>query len=116
MSLLIVALCASSIAGEIKDDVIDALTAQMMTNFESLEVADAQEIYHLRYQLISLDMVDAQLDMGAMTRFQTSPINSLGVEVRVGTPEFDNSGFGGWQNGFDSIGFVLENEYLHLIL
>lgn len=65
-----------------------------------LRLADAPETYHLRYHLMSLTEVDVRASMGALVSAEHAPFHLLGVELRVGTPAFDNTGFGGWQNGF----------------
>lgn len=65
-----------------------------------LDLADAPDTYHLRYQLLSLTEIDVQASMGAVVRVHHQPYHALGVELRLGSPDYDNTGFGGWQNGF----------------
>lgn len=65
-----------------------------------LELPEAPEIYHLRYQLLELGQVDVQASMGSIISTGRDMTHALGVEIRVGEPAFDNTGFGGWQNGF----------------
>mgnify|MGYP001376198337 CR=1 FL=1 len=43
---------------------------------------------------------DAKATMGALLEESTDPYQYLGIEVRVGDESFDNTGFGGWENGF----------------
>ncbi|MFT6374803.1 MAG: putative Zn-dependent protease [bacterium] len=47
-----------------------------------------------------MEQVDVRARFGSVIRTSTSPYRTLAVEVRVGDQGFDNSGFGGWQNGF----------------
>lgn len=67
---------------------------------QGLTLPDAPPMYHLRYQLLTLGQVDVRASMGSLVSTQSHPFHALGVEVRVGEPAFDNTGFGGWQNGF----------------
>ena len=61
---------------------------------------DAPPIYHLRYHMMSLEQVDVLASMGDIVRSDVDPYRMLSVELRVGEPSFDNTGFGGWENGF----------------
>lgn len=80
--------------------VADELTEEIARQQAELALPDAPPLYHLRYQLLMLHEVDAVAANGGLIRYRQGPSNGLGVEVRVGTPDFDNTGFGGWQNGF----------------
>jgi len=80
--------------------IIEALQEQLNTNFSSLTLSNAPSIYHLRYHFYEMKQYDAKATMGALLNESTDPYQYLGVEVRVGGPHFDNTGFGGWENGF----------------
>ncbi|TVQ94385.1 MAG: hypothetical protein EA397_01570 [Deltaproteobacteria bacterium] len=57
-------------------------------------------IYHLRYHLRALHTSTIQSSLGELIEEEHRPFNQIAVEVRVGDPDFDNTGFYGWQNGF----------------
>jgi TldD protein len=79
----------------------DLVMTDAITRYRTeLKLPDAPETYHLRYQLLSLTEVDVRASMGDLVAADRDPFHLLGVEVRVGAPAFDNTGFGGWQNGF----------------
>ena len=78
----------------------EALNAQLQRSLKELTLKDAPEIYHLRYHLLSMDQVDVVASLGSLLDSNTKPYRLLSIELRVGSPEFDNTGFGGWENGF----------------
>jgi len=80
--------------------VVETLAAQIERNVAGLSLPDAPEVYHLRYSVLELGQVDVVASLGAVVQSNAHPVAALGVEVRVGSPDFDNTGFGGWQNGF----------------
>lgn len=79
-----------------------ALQGALERHVEELELPDAPPVHHLRYQLLALEQVSIQTSFDSLVHLDALPTNRLAVEVRVGSPEFDNTGFGGWQNGFDA--------------
>lgn len=95
-----IALLASLALATDGEDVADALIAEMDRGRAELSLPDAPDLYQLRTQLLILNEVDAIASLGGLVRFREGPTNGIGIEVRVGTPEYDNTGFGGWQNGF----------------
>lgn len=80
--------------------IADALAEELTRNQAELALPEAPRLYHLRYQLVTLSEVDVSADRGGLIRYNAGPSNGLGVEVRVGEAAWDNTGFGGWQNGF----------------
>ncbi|MEZ4238388.1 MAG: metallopeptidase TldD-related protein [Myxococcota bacterium] len=78
----------------------DVLDAELQRNFEALALPEAPPIYHLRYHLLQLGQVDVHAALGSLVEADTGRFNLFAAEVRVGDPHFDNSGFGGWQDGF----------------
>ncbi len=78
----------------------DTLQRQLTEQTERLALPDAPPIYHLRYHLVQLGQVDVTASLGEIVAANALPWSVLGVEVRIGEPSFDNTGFGGWQNGF----------------
>jgi predicted Zn-dependent protease len=89
-----------ALAGAPEGQEVDALRAELDRNAHELALPNAPPIYLLRYHLMELDQYDVLCSFGAVVREQRDPFNLLAVEVRVGSPQFDNSGFGGWQDGF----------------
>jgi hypothetical protein len=65
-----------------------------------LSLPDSPPIYHLRAKLALMEQRGALASFGGLVYENRAPHVALGVEVRVGTPAFDNTGFGGWQDGF----------------
>lgn len=61
---------------------------------------DSPPMYHLRYHLIRLQTAQMHASFGTLLDREIAPYNRLAVEVRVGEPRFDNTGFFGWENGF----------------
>lgn len=84
---------------------VDAVEAEL-ERASQLSLPEAPPIYHLRYHLLSLDQVDVRAAHGALIHASDQPLRGLGVELRVGDPGFDNTGFGGWQNGFGLTGLA----------
>jgi hypothetical protein len=83
---------------------VDALTDEMARAKAELQLDDSPSIYHLRYKLVLVDEVDVVAELGGILRAEEGPGAGLGVEVRVGEPGWDNTGFGGWQDGFRIVG------------
>lgn len=81
------------------DTLVDALRTEM-ARADELSLPDAPEIYALRYRLALLEQRDLVASFGSVLRTDQTPFRGLGVELRLGSPEYDNTGFGGWENGF----------------
>lgn len=98
------------------EPLVQALEEELVRNHAQLSLPNAPPVYHMRYHLVQLDQVDVVASFGSLVRTHRSPLHALGVEVRVGDPSFDNTGFGGWQNGFDRLGLpeVLTPEALRI--
>jgi len=79
---------------------LDALSVELGRAKVELALPAAPPLYHLRYQLQLQQEVYAHASYGALVEKREQDDRSLGVEVRVGTPTFDNTGFGGWETGF----------------
>ena len=86
------------------DWVSHTLEQELARNAAQLTLPEAPPIYHLRYQAMLLQQVSVEASMGDLVYLSTQPAAILGVEVRVGTPDLDNTGFGGWQDGFGRTG------------
>lgn len=84
--------------------VLDALAAELARDVAGLSLEEAPPTWFVRYRALLLDQVDADASFGALVSSGTDPYHQLAVEWRVGTPAFDNTGMGGWQNGFRTTG------------
>ena len=70
----------------------------------ALSLDEAPPMYHLRYHLVRYDSVSARASHGGLVYVDPRRSHRLGVEIRLGTPAFDNLGFGGWQDGIGQTG------------
>ncbi len=80
--------------------ITDALGDELQRNAAELTLQGAPPIYFARYRALFMEQVDVRARFGSVISTSTAPYRTLAVEVRVGDQSFDNSGFGGWQNGF----------------
>lgn len=81
------------------DPMVDALVAELERS-QQLSLPAAPPLYHLRYHLADLDQRGVYASFGTLIVEDHDPYHALGVELRVGDPSYDNTGFGGWENGF----------------
>ncbi len=65
-----------------------------------LSVPGEPRPYHVRLKWMRVASRTAIADAGAVVYRSDGVSGSLGGEVRVGGPDWDNTGFGGWQDGF----------------
>ncbi len=68
-----------------------------------ITLPDAPPLYHLRYHLLEVHQAQAKASFGSLIASEAAPFTALGIEVRVGEPSFDNTGYGGWESGFGRI-------------
>lgn len=78
----------------------EALSTELARNQQQLSLPGAPPLYFARYRGLLLDQLDVEARFGSVVRRSDAPYRMLGIELRVGDLSFDNSGFGGWQNGF----------------
>lgn len=95
--LMLAALAAPTVD---EAELVDALVLEMDRAKAELALGDSPEIYHLRYKLMTLEQVDVGAEFGGLLYADEAPYTGLGVEIRIGEPSWDNTGFGGWQDGF----------------
>jgi len=79
--------------------VFAALGEEMERNRSGLRLPGAAEIHHLRFHVSDVHTQYAAASLGALIQRDVRPTRRLGVAVRVGTHEMDNTGFGGWETG-----------------
>lgn len=103
LALLAAALVSAPAHGT--PDEIRAVTREALDRHVSgLSLPGAPPVYHLRYHVDLLHQAEAVASFGALLEQAEQPLNLLGVEVRVGDPSFDNTGYGGWEDGFGRSG------------
>lgn len=96
---MIALLAALAFADDATADLEAVLEHAALEGAAALSLPDAPPLYHTRYQLVQLDTVSARGALGSLVYGDARPTSSLGIELRLGTPAFDNLGFGGWENG-----------------
>ena len=89
-------------AGPPRSPVFDVLDAEMRRSQGGLSLPDAPGIYYLRLHLADIRTLYAAASLGSLVERDGRPMRRLGVTVRVGGPELDNTGFGGWETGMGS--------------
>lgn len=96
------------------DALMDALGTELDRSARDLELGDSPPPYHVRYTLSMAQNLGATASYGALVNEWEGQNNWLGVEVRVGSPEFDSANLGGWENGFvfDEVPDLLSAEAL----
>lgn len=78
---------------------VDALVEEL-DRAPELSIPEAPPLYHTRYHLVQADQYELTAAFGSVLEEDDRPFNQLGVELRVGSPAYDNTGFGGWEDGF----------------
>ncbi len=99
--------CAHAAAGPVpagavtpaEEASLDALRAELRRNATELSLPNAPAVHLLRYHVTRLSSLTAGSTFGALRSWRDASGRELGVEVRVGTPDYDSSGFGGWETG-----------------
>ncbi|MBT3219817.1 MAG: hypothetical protein HN348_12065 [Proteobacteria bacterium] len=76
-----------------QDPVMDGLKAELDRNMAELALPDADGPYFIAYELHESFDVHVRAMLGGIVADRRDPSRSLGVSVRVGSPEMDNSGF-----------------------
>ncbi len=74
---------------------------------EELELPEAPDLYHLRYHLLLGRSLQARGSLGAPVYQSEGDLNLVSTELRLGSPDFDQTGFAGWENGFGYSGLPL---------
>ena len=78
---------------------LQALREELARNASKLSLPNAPPVHMMRYHVTRLSSLTAESTFGALRSWRDASGRELGVEVRVGTPEYDSSGFGGWETG-----------------
>ncbi len=105
LTLIALAVAAAPAAETFHPEVQRQVLAQEIERHQALlNLPDAPPLYHLRYHLLDIHQAQAKASFGSLISREASPFVALGVEVRVGSPAFDNTGYGGWESGFGRLG------------
>jgi predicted Zn-dependent protease len=110
MTALITLTLISGLAHASADEPLDhamrrrVLAQEIARHQAQLALPDAPPLYHLRYHLLDIHQAQAKASFGSLVDSTSAPFLALGIEVRVGEPSFDNTGYGGWESGFGRFG------------
>lgn len=77
----------------VNDVLLKALRDELQRSIESLSMEDMGKPYFLAYRVDEVEGFRVSARFGALDRSTPSKRRSLSVELRVGSPEFDNSNF-----------------------
>lgn len=90
-------------ADERVPDWVTALEDELDRNTEALRLDEHEGPYHLRYKIQDLHVVSALSSFGGLVSSNVGVNRTLGVEVRVGSPDWDNTGVGSYKNGMSAM-------------
>jgi TldD protein len=76
-----------------------ALEDEMTRSLTQLKLGSEAPPYFLRYTVVDADRSHVSARLGALVEQEQSPSRALHIEVRVGSPEEDNSNFAGSSPG-----------------
>ena len=100
-------LCAVAQASDIQQ-FSPSLAAQAQRYQTELKIAGMPSIYNLRFHLHAYKYTAASASFGAMAYEDHDTNNTLSVEMRVGSPAFDNTNFGIFDTGYSRLSLPLE--------
>lgn len=99
-------IAALALAG---DPVLDALSDELSRSVGELSLPDAQPPYFVAYRLHDVQRVELTAQLGGIFEVAAlTPRRRLGVEVRVGSPEHDDSNFESFDPGTRQCGLVID--------
>jgi len=76
-----------------RDEIFRAMADEMRRNMMELQVGDLARAYHMTYTLTIRRRLGVHATMGSILDSDTGTVVTLSVNVRVGTPKFDNTNF-----------------------
>ncbi len=79
---------------------IEAAAAELHLDEVPPGAAPTDAPWHVRGKLVRMQATSGEASDGGLLAWRDEPVARLGVEVRVGSPTWDNTGFGGWRDGF----------------
>lgn len=97
-----------AVAAEPPETVLSAALAAELARTEALSLPEAPPLYLARGHALLMAQADIFTSFGQTVYRNDNPYQVAYVELRVGDPSFDNTGFGGWQTGFTSVALPLQ--------
>ena len=96
----------------VNDVLLQAMRDEIERSIENLSMEDMGKPYFLAYRVDEVDGFRVSARFGALDRSSASKRRSLSVELRVGSPMFDNSNFlAGYSGTGGSTTLPLDNDY-----
>jgi hypothetical protein len=92
---VIVLLAFAAPATKDSDDPTLRALVDELARYQSLKAGSLERPYHLEAAVVDLESVDLQASFGALTQDGHAKHSMATVDVRVGTPQLDNSNFRG---------------------
>jgi len=100
----LIALLAVSPAAFADDALFDVMSVELDRSMAKLQLGDLEKPYFISYRIEDRDIATISGRLGSITSNERSRGRTLTVEVRVGSPEFDNSNFLGSGRGAGQLG------------
>ena len=75
------------------DALFDVMSAELDRSMAKLQIGDLEKPYFISYRIEDRDIATISGRLGSITSNERSRSRTLTVEVRAGSPEFDNSNF-----------------------
>ncbi len=94
------------------EPVVQALEDELART-DGLALPDAPPLYGVRLHYAGMEQLEVAASFGSVLRLHEGPFHGLGVELRVGAPSYDNTGFGGWEDGFLRVPLARTPTYAH---
>jgi TldD protein len=90
-----------------------AMSDELTRNMDSLALAGTEQPYYLEYRVRDWHSVVVRAEFGAVVNDQEDRGRRVWVDLRVGTPEFDNTDFMGRTGvvGAPSVNLCLDDDY-----
>jgi len=100
--ILSVALLAPVVLAQTPDDIVfHAMKDEMGRSMQDLRLEQMSTPYFLSYRIQDVDETTIEARYGALTQTGETRDRFFSIDLRVGSPDLDNSGFiGGWQDAF----------------
>jgi hypothetical protein len=90
------------------DPVVDGVADELQRGVAELRLPDSPPPYAIQAQVLSEQQVQIEAMLGGIVTRATSPLASLQLTVRAGSPERDNTNFEVWPTGSTRAGLPIE--------
>jgi hypothetical protein len=99
---------AIALAARAADPVVEALVQEARRSQAELRLPDQPAPYFVGYRMRFVESLTVHAQLGGIIDVDDRPWRGIGVQVRVGSQEFDNTNFvaSAWSGG-DGVGFTL---------